>query len=367
LDFPDRPLRRFYAGFDDTGMPVTGRDRYSVGFNWGNVFGLDHQFSYQFITSPDLWRTCDRGTGHSNDPRFVAHSASYMAPMPWGDFVSIFGTYVAQAPDLGLNFDQVGHSLQLSLRYEHPFASFWNISHQLQIGFDYKRSDNNLSFGGTNIFAAATNIEQFLLDYGATRPDDWGQTTIENQFYWSPGGLSHGNTTSVFVASGVTGAMAGYIYDNLQLTRVTYLPWEMSLVLRVDAQLASTELLPSEQIGAGGPDSVRGYDPRMVNGTQGALASVELRSPSYAPLKSLGLPVDDSGQVLTFFDSGFVPNRHAQTGQPKSATLESAGVGVRYGVGRYLDVRFDYGWQIDKAPGASKRRNLAHVAVTLAY
>ncbi len=367
LHVQDRLPLRVFASFDNDGVPSTGRDRYSAGFNWGNVFGLDQQFSYQFITSPDLWRTRQRGAGHSNDPRFMAHSASYLVPLPWGDVLNIFGTYVEQVPDLGPNFDQVGHSVQLSLRYERPLPAIGALSQQIQLGFDYKRTDNNLDFGGTGIFASATNVEQFLAIYDATRPDGLGQTAIQNQLVVSPGGLSHGNTTAVFLASGVNGAKASYAYDNLQITRVTNLPWHLTSVVRLDGQLASAELLPSEQLGAGGTGSVRGYSTRTVNGSQGALLSLELRSPSYGPLAHLEVPVLDSGQLLAFYDAGFVSNLHLQTGQARHATLQSVGVGARYSIDRYLDLRFDYGWQLTKAPGAKSTGNLATVSVTIGY
>ncbi len=364
LNVQDRLPLRIYASYDNDGLPVSGRDEYSTGFNWGNVFGLDHQFSYRFITSPDLWRTRNRGPGHSNDPRFTAHSATYLAPLPWGDTLSVYGSYVEQVPNLGPNFDQVGHSLQVGARYQKQLPAIGTLSQQLEIGFDYKRSDSNLAFGGTQIFAAATNVEQFLLIYDGTREDGWGETAVTNQFVYSPGGLSDSNKTAVFVASGVAGASANYIYDNLQITRVTYLPWQTSVIARVDGQIASAELLPSEQLGAGGFDSVRGYSPRTANGSQGVLASLELRSPSYSPLMKYG---SNSGQLLAFFNSGFVTDRHLQTNLPKSASLESAGIGARYGIGRYLDLRFDYGWQLTKAPGATHTGNLADVSVTLAY
>ena len=190
---------------------------------------------------------------------------------------------------------------------------------------------------------------------------------MENQFVYSPGGLSNANNTAVFVASGVVGAKANYTYDNLQITRVTYLPWQMSSVIRLDAQLASGELLASEQLGAGGTDSVRGYNPRTANGSQGVLASFELRSPNYSPLKKLGVPVDDTGQLLAFYDTGFVSDLHQQTGQAKSASLQSVGFGARYGIDRYLDLRFDYGWQLSKPPGAAHTGNLANLSITLAY
>ncbi|MCP5410552.1 MAG: BamA/TamA family outer membrane protein [Alphaproteobacteria bacterium] len=118
-------------------------------------------------------------------------------------------------------------------------------------------------------------------------------------------------------------------------------------------------------LGAGGFGSVRGYDTRTANGSQGLLASVELRSPSFSPLGQLGASVEDSGQVLVFYDAGFVSNRYAQTGQARHATLQSVGFGVRYGIGQYLDARFDYGWQLSRAYGATKLGNLATVSITV--
>jgi hemolysin activation/secretion protein len=367
LKVQDRLPVRIYASFDDDGLPVTDRDRYSLGFNWGDVFGLDEQLSYQFMASPDIWQKRDRGAGHSDAPRLMAHSASYLAPLPWGDSVTLFGTYVQQVPDLGADFDQVGHSLQMSFRYDKSLPSMHAFSQQLHFGFDYKRSDNNLAFGGTQIFAGATDIRQFLLIYDASLPDAYGQTTLEDQFVYSPGGLSNRNNTAAFVASGVNGATADYVYDALQITRVTSLPWQTSAVLKLNGQIASTELLPSEQMGAGGPDSVRGYDPRVVNGSQGALASFELRSPSFGPLQALGTGIADAGQILAFYDAGFVSDFHMQTGQPQHATLQSVGGGVRYGLGRFVDVRFDYGIPLSKLPGGHDNGGLANLAVTLAY
>jgi hemolysin activation/secretion protein len=366
LKVQDRFPLRVYAGYDNGGLPVTGRDQYSAGFNWGNAFGLDHQISYRFITTPDLWQTRNRGAGHSNDPRFMAHSGSYQAPLPWSDALSVFGSYVQQGPNLGANFDQVGHSLQMSLRYQKTLPVIGSMTQQIQAGFDYKRSDNNLAYGGTQISASTTNVEQFLLVYNATRIDAYGETAVVNQFVYSPGGLSNGNKTARYIASGVTGAKADYRYDNLQITRQTNLPWQLTSVIRLAGQIASGELLPSEKLGAGGSDSVRGYDPRSANGSQGLLASFELRSPSYSPLRQLGLDADDTGQLLVFYDTGFVSDVHQQTGQAKSASLQSLGFGLRYGISRFVDVRFDYGWQLSRPPGATQRGNLADISVTLA-
>ncbi len=368
LKVQDQFPLRVYASYDNQGVPITGRDRYSAGFNWGDVFGLDQQFSYQFSTSPDLWRTRDRGPGHSDAPRFNAHSLTYFIPLPWGDGIDLFGTYVTQVPDLGPDFGQKGESLQLSGRYDVRLPSPDGLAQGLKIGFDFKRSNNNLAFGGVEVSASATEIDQFLLIYDATRPDGYGQTAVENSFVYSPGGFAPSNRTAVFVQSGVNGASAHYVYDNLQVTRVTNLPWDISWVVRASGQIAGGELLPSEQLGAGGVDSVRGYDERSVSGSQGVLLSSELRSPALHLLGHFAdLGVDDQAQVLAFWDYGNVAYRNAQQNLSKSAELQSVGFGARYGIGRYLDARFDYGWQLERLPGAANLGNLATVSVTLSY
>ncbi|HEY8949281.1 MAG TPA: ShlB/FhaC/HecB family hemolysin secretion/activation protein [Rhizomicrobium sp.] len=368
LKAQDQLPLRVYASYDNEGQRITGRERYSAGFNWGDVFGLDQQISYQFSTSPDLWRSTHRGPGLSDNPRYTAHSFTYFAPLPWGDGIDVFGAYVQQVPDLGPFFGQVGHSFQVSGRYDVRLPATESIAQQIRVGFDFKRTDNNLAFGGIRIFAAATVIDQFLLIYDGTRPDDWGQTALENTFVYSPGHFGPSNSTAVFQASGVNGADAQYVYDNLQITRVTDLPWEMSWLVRGTAQIAGSELLPSEQLGAGGVDSVRGYDPRVVNGSQGVLFSSELRSPPVHPLRDFtDLGVEDQGQALIFWDYGDVSYKNDQMNLPKSATLASVGVGARYSIADYLDARFDYGWQLRKLPGATKHGNLATISVTLSY
>ena len=366
LETQDRFPFSAYVGIDNLGLPITARDRYSIGFSVGDPFGFDQQFSYAFITSPDLWRTRNNGAGLSNKPRFTAHSGAYLLPLGNGDAININGFYVSQVPNLGPDFGQVGHGLQFSFRYEMPLAIRGALSQQLQFGFDYKRFDNNLAFGGTQIFSSKYKIAQLVVSYDATLVDRYGQTTVENQLVISPGNLLPGNNSATFIASGVAQSNARYLYDNIEVMRVTSLPWDASIVLRGKAQMATHELLPSEQLGAGGSDSVRGYDPRVANGSQGIVTSVELRSPIMTPLLDT-LGVRDQGQLLAFWDYGKVSYLYPQTNLPKSAKLQSAGFGMRYTIGRNVDLRMDYGWQLEKAPGATKLGHLANIAVTLAY
>jgi len=65
-----------------------------------------------------------------------------------------------------------------------------------------------------------------------------------------------------------------------------------------------------------------------------------------------------------FWDYGVVRNRNVA---PAKAELSGAGLGVRYTLSRYVDVRFDYGWQLKPIEGAVGRDQFAHLAVTLGY
>ena len=369
LKTQDRLPLRVYASYDDDGLPATGRDQYSLGFNWGNVFDTDGQFSYQFTTSADIFSARHRGIGQSDDPRLMAHAVDYIAPLPWGDVVHVYGSYLQQVPNVGPNFGQVGRNSQISVRYERPLDSaIAELTQQIEFGYDHKYSNSNLAFGGIRVFANATDVDQFALSYEGTLIDGWGQTALENDLVYSPGGLTGGNNDAAFQASGVAGSHANYLYNRLSLTRLTNLPYAMSWEAKLVGQLASTDLILSEALGAGGIQSVRGYDERAESGSQGVLISNELYSPIYSPLRVLtGRDINDQGQLLVFWDYGHVAYQHLQTNTPTSAELSSVGFGARYNVDRYLDARFDYGWQLERVPGAARLGRLATVVVTVSY
>jgi hemolysin activation/secretion protein len=123
----------------------------------------------------------------------------------------------------------------------------------------------------------------------------------------------------------------------------------------------------SEQVGLGGASFPRGYDEYIASGDEGVLASLELRSPAWK------LQGTDALQLLTFFDYGSVHDHHTPidpaTGQPGSrgTELASTGLGLRYGLARYMDLRLDYGFQLRHQPGTDVHSEFGHVSVTFSY
>ena len=366
------PLR-FRTSFDNNGVPIIGRDEWAYGLDWGNALWLDQQFSYTFTSSKPLW-----GLGDSAPENLQQHTVSDVVPLPWHDNLAFFGSYAQSTPALGPDLGLTGINYQMSMRYVWHLPTTGILAQQIQFGFDFKSSNNNLEFGGIQVSNVTTDIYQFLATYSGALKDSLGQTTVENNLVFSPGNFSRRNSNQNFAAQ-VSLATANYVYDNLAITRVTGLPqdadwvkqlgWfkDVSSLTRLTGQIADTNLLPSEQLGLGGTETLPGYNERTANGSQGVFASEELLLPAFSIAKQLfQSDVVDQTQFSGFWAYGNVSERaSAETSNPTN--LESAGFGLRFIMDRYVNVRANYGWQLRTLPGAADHGAFGHVAMTLTY
>jgi len=372
LKVRDRFPVRFYTSYDDSGNSLTGYDRYTEGFNWGNVFGIGDQFNYQFMS----------------DSRFdllKAHSASYIHDFSWHHSLTVFGSYADTKANFppGIPYSSSGSSWQTSLRYTIPVADipfgFGIYNHEIVLGYDFKESNSQLLFNQLPVpgESPTTDVSQFTAGYNASLPDPYGATAFTSNVFYSPGGMTQADSHDVFVEADASSD--SYTYIKLGLSRVTKLPWNFSLIDKFTYQKAWARLIGSEQLGIGGYDTVRGYDDREANGDDGYIASNEIRAPSF----SLGQffakgYTGDQMQLLAFVDyagvSQYRPDDLSLAATPSTnpnVNLLGVGPGFRYTLAPYLTVRFDYGWQmIDSGvsplfrSGNSSRGSLG---VTLSY
>ncbi|MDQ3623103.1 MAG: hypothetical protein M3463_11520 [Verrucomicrobiota bacterium] len=374
LQTRDRSPVRVYAGFENTGTETTDENRWLAGFNWGNAFGLDHQLSYQFTTSDDF-------------ETLRAHSLSYVAPLPWRHTLTLFGAYAESDVDLqfgGVDFNTGGESFQASARYSVPLPAFGLVTHRVFAGFDFKRTNNDLEFGGTQVFDSHTDIFQWLLGYEISARDGWGWTSLGATTFYSPGDLGGDNEDDAFEQSRAF-ASADYVYGRLVLQRVNRLPGDLSLALRAVGQWSDGNLLASEQLGVGGYDSVRGYEEREARGDSGYLLSAELRSPPLSLLGRRGATsqsvdgkngktlapaartMEDQLQFLAFWDYGVARLHDPLPAEDQQVNFSSAGVGLRYTFNPYMSVRFDYGWPLVDTAFRDSFHGRGHLGVVVSY
>jgi len=354
----DRFPLRTYAGYEDNGSDMTGDERWMAGFNWGDAFFLDHILSYQFTTSSNGWH-------------FKAHSGSYTIPVPvLKHRVTFSGSYGTSNADVPAPFQMGGESWQVGGRYNIPLPTpqAWSwLTHEASWGFDFKQSNNNLEFGGTQVFDTVTDVAQWTAGYSLSAVDPLGTTRFSANAFWSPGQWASHNHDHQFLAAR-NDSQADYAYVNVGGERVTKLPWDFSAVTKGSFQFADRNLLSSETLGVGGSNSVRGYDEREANGDEGCLFSQELRTPAVNPLVEMGWTnARDALQFLAFWDYGVAETWKPMWLQNKDAELSSAGGGLRYGVSSYMSVKFDYGWQLIDSGANRRYDSRGHLSVMFSY
>jgi len=357
----DRFPLRVYAGVEDSGNQYTGNDRLLTGFNYGNLFGIGQQLSYQFTTGLDV-------------NKFTAHSGTYVIPLPWQHQLTFFGSYTNSNANLGPDFSSGGVNWQISGRYEIPLPATDHFTESVVGGFDFKRSNTDLIFGLATVSNVYTDVDQFVFSYQAALQDDYGSTSGTATGFWSPGGMSNNDDDTDYMATRA-GARSNYLYGQFTLNRVTRLPYDFTWTIRGELQESDANLLPSEQLGLGGYATVRGYDERVANGDDGFLISNEVATPPVSIADSLGIhKVKDQLQFLGFVDYGGTSLHQVTPADVNpNSNLLGVGPGFRYLINPYVTVRFDYGFQLTDTTDYvdtgidSHHHSRGHLGVVVSY
>ncbi len=231
----DRFPLRVYAGYEDSGNRFTEDDRLLVGFNYGNLFGLDQQFSFQYTQAPT-----------KND--FESESGTYIIPLPWKHQLTIFGSYAATDATLGDTFNSGGVNWQISGRYEIPLPSTTRFSESVIAGYDFKRNNNSLLFGVASVSNTTADVDQFVFGYQAAYQDDYGTTSFSATGFYSPGNFSAYDDDFDYVQQRLD-ADSSYVYGQFTLDRITRLPYDFTWHVNGLLQESDANLLPSEQLG----------------------------------------------------------------------------------------------------------------------
>ncbi len=115
---------------------------------------------------------------------------------------------------------------------------------------------------------------------------------------------------------------------------------ETIFLVRSDLQLSTTSLVPLEQFGVGGIDSVRGYRQDTLLTDSGIFASAELRYPLWRTRDREGVL-----QVVPFLDFGTAWNvgDEDDRAEPEEDALLSFGIGLLFELGDDLSARIDWG------------------------
>jgi len=298
------------AALNTSATRLAGSLRYDNLWHQGHSLALNAQISPQ----------------HLSESRTL--SANYLLPVGGeGDAMSFYGVSsrsefatIYNSPGLGV----LGNAQIAGVRYSMPTASVSNFAQAFTFGADYKNIQQSLSLSGLAAPSPAVRYLPLSASYRATWLADQPQpTSFDLSAVLGLRGLA-GNSDASFDAKR-PGASANFIALRSSFQKsLAVQRWTLNA--RLEGQLASGPLLPSEQFVAGGVESVRGFLEGERTGDNAARVSVELAGPQ---LKLEFLPGNWRARGVAFFDEALLMTRHARVGQPARTALSSGGVGLR--------------------------------------
>jgi hemolysin activation/secretion protein len=317
--------------FDNARAPSVGTNRRQLQLSAGNVTGLGDRLSALYTN-----------TNGSN-----ALDLSYTLPInPRNGTLSInYGTAssnVIEPPFDGLGIESKSRYYEFTLRQ--PLLQ--TPTHEFALGFTATRRESE-----------ATLLDG-LIPFPALGADRNGKTRLTALRFFQEA-TWRGSAAVVALRSQFTvglNALSATINPDPPDSRffawrgqaqwVRLLAPETLLLVRSDVQLAGRPILPMEQFGLGGQDSVRGYRQDALLTDSGLFASAEVRLPI------LRLPKLNSLLQLTpFIDLGTAWNLgNALDLDPR--TLLSLGMGLRFQFSDRLTARLDWGIPLIDISGA---------------
>ncbi len=135
----------------------------------------------------------------------------------------------------------------------------------------------------------------------------------------------------------------------LSASRLQRINENWSFLTSFSSQFASSKLLASEEFGVGGERCVRGFDPSEVTGDHGYCFLLEMRYGQNSVTESLA-----GYQLYGFYDVGAVKRKPPGALGGKTASLASAGLGVRLNFEERLSGSLEVAWPQKKGVDARK-------------
>lgn len=307
--------------------PNTTPTRVSASVRYDNLWQAGHSVGLTLQVAPE----------RASDARVAA--LTYVLPTGRAnDVLSIYAVTsrsqfasLANAPGLGL----LGNSDTLGMRYTVPLGSNAEGSQSVAVGGDYKNIKQTLTLLDGPDSQSPIAYVPLVASFNGSVLGAERSTALDVTATIGLRGVL-GNSDEEFEAKRA-GASASFFSIRTALAHTeTRERWSLSG--KVDLQLVSGPLIPTEQMTVGGAESVRGYLEGERSGDFGVRGSLELRSPQF----SLG-GASSNWRLggLVFVDAARLRVMGAVAPQPRNYSLAGTGVGLRATAPRGFSLELD--------------------------
>jgi hemolysin activation/secretion protein len=326
---------------DNTGTEATGRSRATLTASHANLWGLGHEGTAGYTTSPQ-------------SPAKVRQLVlSYLLTLPaWANRLQFGYSYSnTDAGRVADVFNVAGQGSTYSVRLQHSLRRTDTARHLIEFGIDDKRYRNTVDFFGSNL-GVDVNARPVSFNYAFSGRD--GATGAGAAIGYTrnlSGGARNDDATYAASRSGASSSWSVW-RANAELTSAIAPEWNLRAA--IDAQYTSGPLISAEQFGLGGARSVRGFQERETSGDRGWRVSSEVLSPRLA----------EQHRLLAFIDAGRLDRLNLLPGEAAGASLLSYGVGWRWAVGGSISTSLDWARVVRGTPTTPAGSSAVHFSAS---
>jgi hemolysin activation/secretion protein len=309
--------------------------RTSATISYDNLWQMGHSVSFTYQVAPQ------------NRADAEVYSGSYLARIPGNDWSFLaYGVKSNSAVAALSNTDVIGKGTIFGGRAIVSLPGSDTFYQSLTMGIDRKDLAQNVITSGVPTDAPVLYYPMSIA-YAPTWHDDELVTQANISLNVALPGI--GSDSSKVDAQRFD-ATRQYFYAKAVLNRTQPLLWGTQLFVRLEGQISADSLLSSEQMSAGGANSVRGYLEAERLGDKGLMSTVELRSPL---LDSFSYSLLKDWRVSAFYDSAALWLNQPLSGELDEVALASAGIGTRFSMLDVLNGAVDLAFPI--VDGSSTR------------
>jgi hemolysin activation/secretion protein len=353
LNVKDSPPLHGSVELDNRYSANTTPLRANASVSYDNLWQLGHSISLSYQVAPE------------NPHDAQVFSGSYLAripDVPWLSFLVSGLKSDSNVATVGsINVASRGQQVGLRAVMTLPTLRETGYYHTFSFGLDYKDYEEQINSGAGGISDTPIVYYPFTATYSGTLQEKSALTQFNTSVVFGVDGM--GSAPATFDAKGF-GTAANYIYFRGNLARTQELPLGTQAYGNVQAQVADQPLVNTEQISAGGLDTVRGYLESEVLGDNGTVGQFEFRGPSLG--KWLGSSVDE-WRFYAFGDAAWVTVNKPLAEVKSDFQLASYGIGTRLKLIDYLTGSLDVAFPILAGPNTKAGPPVLTFEVSAAY
>jgi len=309
--------------------------------SYDNLWQLGHSVSLTYQVAPQ------------NRDDAEVFSGSYLARIPRSDWSFLAYAVKSNSAVAALaNTDVIGKGSIFGVRGIANLPGSDTFYQSLTIGIDRKDLSQNVITAGVPADAPVLYYPMSVA-YAPMWRDDELLTQANVSLNFALPGI--GSDSRKFDVQRFD-AQRQYFYAKAVVNRTQPLLWGTQLYVRLEGQIANGALLSSEQMSAGGANTVRGYLEAERLGDNGLQSTVELRSPL---LDAFSYSLFKDWRISAFYDSAALWVNQPLSGEQDEFGLASAGVGTRFSMLDMLSGAVDLAFPI--VDGAATRAGHPYV------